>query len=270
MNQCHNNFNHYQQYLNEKNLSQNTVRVYLIYVMKFHNEIKNNLEKINIINFLNNFSKSHQPRSIKLMYNCIISYLKFIKEYELINELRDIRLPKIQNHLKTVIKLNEFNLVKNNIVCMNKKQNRNWLIFCILFLTGIRVSELLQIDKNKIKDNKIYIVGKGSKTRVIYIVPYLMKLINDYDENIVATNNNKKILTTKQINVIIKNIGINYFNKEITPHSLRRSYATNLLRNNVNLEVVRKSLGHSNINTTATYLQFTDEEILDELSKTFN
>lgn len=260
--------NDYTNYLNNRNLSSNTIRVYLIYIKKWLSYIGcKRVDKNTFSEFIKNFSSNHQPRSTKLIYNSIIAFLKFQKEYELINEFKDIRLPKIQNHLKTTINLKEFEIVKNNIVCMNNKQKRNWLMFCIMFLTGIRVSELLQVKKSLINDNKIYIIGKGNKKRVIYLTPYLSQLIHEYDTDHIATNSRGENLTIKQINVIIKNIGLNYFNKLITPHSLRRSYATNLLRRNVNLEVVRKTLGHSNINTTATYLQYTDDEIMDELKK---
>lgn len=268
--------NIYYNYLCDKNLSINTIRVYSIYVklwIKYlkQNNIQDNINKHIFIKYINYCIANYQPRTVKLIYNAIISYLKCNHQFLLINELRDIRLPSIQSHLKTIINLNEFNLIKNNIVCLSLKEQRNWLIFCILFLTGIRVNEILQFNKHKINNNMIKIVGKGKKTRIIYLTDYLLKLINSFPYDNIAINisNNQK-LCLKQINIIIKKIGLVYFHKEITPHSLRRSYATNLLKNNVNLEIVRKALGHNNINTTAMYLQYNDDEILEEVNKVFN
>ncbi len=79
-----------------------------------------------------------------------------------------------------------------------------------------------------------------------------------------------EIISIKQINSIIKRLSRKYFQKEITPHGLRRSYATNLLKNNVNIEVVKQTLGHTNINTTSRYIQITEEDIINEINKIMN
>ena len=125
---------------------------------------------------------------------------------------------------------------------------------------------MLIFNKKDIYDNNKYrILGKGNKIRTIYLNDYLVSLLDNWKPNRIAISKNNKLLTIKQINIIIKKLSSTYFNKLLTPHSLRRSFATNLLKSNINIEIVRRTLGHSNINTTSRYIQYTDDEILNEI-----
>lgn len=259
----------YSNYLKNKNLSKNTITIYLNQYKKWYEYLGEKIpNKTLFLKYINNFAKNHKPNSVRLVFSSILSIFKFEKRWKLINQCKDIKLPKIQINNKTIISLEEFNIVKNSINTKDKLEKRNWLIFSFLFLTGARVSELLEFNKNKIyDDNRLVIKGKGNKSRVIFITNYLNDLLRKWKANKIAINNKNKLITIKQINYIIKEFGKNYFNKTITPHSLRRSFATNLLKNNANIEIVRKTLGHSNINTTARYLQFNDDEILLEIKK---
>lgn len=261
----------YINYLKTKNFSKITIDIYLKEYNKWKIYLKNkNPNKSLFTKYINNYSKTHSPNSVRLMYFALLSIFKFEKRWNLVNQCKDIRLPKIQEQNKTIISLKEFNRVEKYIEIETFKQKRNWLIFCFLFFTGTRVCELLQFNKKSIYEkNKIKIKGKGNKTRVVFLPKYLISLLNDWKYEKIAFSN-KKTITSRQINVIVKNIGINYFNKKISPHSLRRSYATNLLKNNANIEIVRKTLGHSNINTTARYLQFNDDDISTTIDKIFN
>ncbi len=259
----------YSNYLKNKNLSKNTIKIYLkqykLWELYLNNKKPN---KTIFVKYIKNYSKHHQPNSVHLVYSAILSIFKFEKRWKLLNQCKDIKLPKIQHSNKSIITLDEYNNVRKNIILTTKYEKRNWLIFSFIFLTGIRVSELLDFNKNKIyDDNRLKIKGKGNKVRVIFITNYLNILLKQWRANRIAINNKNKLLTTKQIYLIIKNVSIKYFNKKISPHGLRRSFATNLLKNNTNIEVVRKTLGHTNINTTARYLYFTDDDIYNELNK---
>lgn len=258
----------YISYLKNKNLSKNTINIYLKEYKKWKlylNEKKPN--KTLFVKYIKNYSKNHQPNSIRLIYFSILSIFKYEKNWKLVNQCKDIKLPKTQLHNKCIISFEEYNKLKINIKPKTKLEKRNWLIFSFLFLTGIRVSELLEVNKNKIYDNnKLNIKGKGQKTRVIFLSNYLLELLNNWKPNKIAINDRNKIISIKQINTIVKKIGKKYFDKNISPHSLRRSYATNLLRNNANIEVVRKTLGHTNINTTARYLHYNDDDIAKEIN----
>ncbi|WPL38898.1 tyrosine-type recombinase/integrase [Malacoplasma iowae] len=257
----------YETWLKNKNLSKNTINVYLKNYdlwKKYLNDKKPN--KTLFTKYIKTYSRTHKPRSVRLLYSSILSIFRFEKRWKLLNECKDIHLPKEEVEIKPVISLDHYKKVLFDIQLTNWFQKRDWLIFSFLFLTGTRVSELLIFNKKDIYDNNKYrILGKGNKIRTIYLNDYLVSLLDNWKPNRIAISKNNKILTIKQINIIIKKLSSTYFNKLLTPHSLRRSFATNLLKSNINIEIVRRTLGHSNINTTSRYIQYTDDEILNEI-----
>ncbi len=260
----------YKQYLENRNLSKNTIESYLINYRKWKGFVgKSKPTKTMVARFLKDYGNNHKPSSVHQMYATLLSIFRYERRFNLIAECSDIRLPRSQDHLKETINLDTFDEVKNKIKFANWVELRNWIIFSFLFCTGIRTSELSQIKKNKICNSSIEIIGKANKSRVIFIPSYLNELLSKWDENQIDIKKNGTELKRKQIYVIIKMISIKYFGMEISPHGLRRSYATNLLRSNINLEIVRRILGHSNINTTSRYLQYTDKEILNIVKEIF-
>lgn len=260
----------YENYLKCRNLSNETIRVYLINLKIWNDFIKKNkIDKELFVKFMNYYAQYHKPNSVHLMYCSLLSFFKFMKWYKLINECRDIRLPKQQPEYKETITINDFNNVLENYFPQNFIRRRNWLIFCVLFMTGIRVNELNEFKISKIKNEKIYIKCKGSKYRSIYLNDKLMYLLKSWPYDEININKNNKKLSNKQIIYIIKELGKQFFNKQITPHSLRRSFATNLLRANIDIKIVSELLGHSNINTTARYIHYTEQEIKNEFKKLF-
>ena len=262
----------YSSYLKNKNLSKNTIQIYLKEYEKWKLYLDDKKpNKTLFVKYIKNYSKNHQPNSVRLVYSSILSIFRFEKRWKLLNQCKDIKLPKIQQSNRSIITLDEFNKAKQNIVLKTRLEKRDWLIFSFIFLTGVRASELLEFNKNKIyENNKLKIKGKGNKIRVIFITKYLHEMLCNWKANRIAISKKNKLITIKQINLIIKTISIKYFNKKITPHGLRRSFATNLLKNNANIEIVRKTLGHSNINTTARYLHFNDDDIYEEINNIMN
>lgn len=259
----------YENWLKNKKLSANTIAIYTKHYklwMIYLNGRKPN--KTLFVKYINNYSKNHKPRSIRLLYSSILSIFRYEKKWKLLNECKDIRLPKEDIQIKQVIKIEEYKKRKVNFDIKTWHQKRDWLIFSFLYLTGLRVSELLTFNKKNIyEENKYRILGKGNKIRTIYIDEYLIYLLKKWRSNKITISKSGKLLTIKQINIIIKKITQKYFNKELTPHSLRRSFATNLIKANVNIEIIRRTLGHSNINTTSRYIQYTDDEVCEEIKK---
>lgn len=261
----------YTTYLKNKNLSKLTINTYIRNANKW--EIYLNSRKSSkklFVNYINKYQKNHMPNSTRLIYSSILSYIKFQKKWKLYNEFKDIRLPSSTQLNKTTISLKEFNELRG-IKTIEKDwyKSRDWLIFTFLLTTGIRISELTQVNKKNIKNNCLTINGKGNKERIIYICDYLQILLRNWKANRINISKQNKQITNKQANIIIKKIGKMLFDKEITPHSLRRSYATNLLRGGVDIKTVSKMLGHTNINTTSRYIHFSNEELIDNIKHIF-
>lgn len=184
----------YKNWLKNKNLSDNTIKIYLLYVSKFEQYLNNKklTKKIisNYIRFLNNQGKS--ANTISLHYSVILSYLKFLKLNKLKEECKDIKLPFKQREFRKTICLEEFYKIRNNINTNNWYSERNYLIFTFCFTTGIRINEIDCIKKNLIFDNKLKIKGKGNKTRIIYIPEYTLNLLKKWKYNSINIKRNKK------------------------------------------------------------------------------
>jgi site-specific recombinase XerD len=166
------------------------------------------------------------------------------------------------------------------------KDLRDKAILELLFSTGLRVSELCSLPRDiNLNQDEISVRGKGEKVRVVFISPDAKKAIKKYlekrgdmDDALFIQITDKKMaegdkslrLTSRSIERIVKFYAIKAgISKKVTPHILRHSFATDLLRNGADLRSVQMLLGHSNINTTQIYTHVTDRE-LGEIHKKFH
>lgn len=261
----------YNTYLKNKNLSKSTINLYsnLIKIWLAFLRDRNPTKRL-FTTFINQYSKDRSANSTRLMYSIVISYYKFKKQWKLVSDFKDIRLPKVANSFKKVIDYSYFVETINSINNKDWYNHRDSLIMSLLFLTGVRVSELFKINKSNIQNNQIRITGKGRKERVVYIPQELMHLLENWSSNYICVKKNNKPLSYKQVNIIVKNFAIKYLKTEITPHSLRRSYATHLSKNNLDIKSISILLGHSNINTTARYINNDESYIVKKIESIFN
>lgn len=168
------------------------------------------------------------------------------------------------------------------------KQLRDKAILELLFSTGLRVSELCSLNRNSIniKRGEFAVRGKGDKIRVVFLSETAQKAISDYldkrkdvDEALFVRNTKPQTLNPKSPNLRLTPRSIQrmikYYAakagivKNIHPHTLRHSFATDLLRNGADLRSVQSLLGHSNITTTQIYTHITDTQ-LKEVHKAFH
>lgn len=152
------------------------------------------------------------------------------------------------------------------------KTNRlkNAAIIAMLYASGIRVSELCGLNRSDIHDDGSFtVVGKGRKARLCFIDDRAMWLINEYlyerDDNDMAlfvSQQTKRRITPGNVQEVFrlarKKAG---FVNPIHPHTLRHSFATNLLKNNANIRYVQVMLGHSSLETTQMYTHVVDEDL---------
>lgn len=147
---------------------------------------------------------------------------------------------------------------------------RNRAIIALLYSSGIRVSELCALNKLSIRDDNTFtVIGKGDKSRLCFIDTRAMTAIKEYLE--LRSDNCDALfisdLTGKRVSSGVVQMIFRYarqkagFEKDIHPHTLRHSFATNLLRNNTNLVYVRDFLGHSSVQTTEMYTHVTNPDL---------
>lgn len=229
--------NKYLEYLYNENISKNSISRKLSGVRGLYNYLySNNLIDNNL------FSDVKNPRKVRGLPN-------FLTDKE-ITKLLDVSFD-------------------------NLLFERNSLIIEILYSTGIRVSELVNIkicDINKY-DKTIIILGKGNKERVVYYGKLLQEKLEKYTNNtrnLLNKNNNDYLLlskngnkiTTRQVeNIINKFTFLSGLDKHVTPHTIRHSFATTMLSNGSDIVSVKELLGHSSINTTSIYTHVTSEQI---------
>ncbi len=178
--------------------------------------------------------------------------------------------PKIGVYLPSVLTLDEIDAMVNAIVDENKPESpRNRAIIEMLYGSGLRVSELVNLKISNIKWNEGYMLveGKGSKQRFVPISPTAESAyrvwesgmrsnltIDRYNSDYAFLNRRGKQLTRVMVFYIIKDAAQKAgIKKNISPHTLRHSFATHLLQNGADIRIIQELLGHESITTTEVY-----------------
>ncbi len=189
--------------------------------------------------------------------------LKFFFTEVLRKEFSGIPMPKKEKRLPEVLTKDE---VRNLIDSTDTVKSR--LIVSLLYSTGIRVSELVNLkveDLNLTEKTGWVRKGKGNKDRLIVMSESLASELKDYlgnrKENKYIFSKDKP-LTTRNVQKIIKGArhraGIN---KKTTPHTLRHSFATHLLEQGIDIRVIQAMLGHSSLSTTQVYTHISSDQL---------
>lgn len=146
---------------------------------------------------------------------------------------------------------------------------RNAFVVSLFYSSGIRLSELISLNRSSIQNRQFQVVGKGKKTRLCFIDERTERLMNEYldsrndnCEALIISKMNKARMTPTNVQLIIKNTANRAgIKKKVSPHILRHSFATNFLQNNGNIRYLSNMLGHSNIGTTTVYTHIVDNDL---------
>ncbi|MCE8169474.1 MAG: tyrosine-type recombinase/integrase [Candidatus Moeniiplasma glomeromycotorum] len=262
----HNNFKEYENWLEKRNLSQITVKVYG-WCLREYGEREINTDEI--VSFFKEKVSKYQPHSLQHFRKTLSSYAKFKKiyiEWELISRL----IPVEQQKFFPTINETELEQLKQTTTRTKSVTNqRNNLILEFLFFSGVRVSELVNIRHCDYQNESLWIRGKGNKIRYVFIPYFLAKHFNGSSDYLFKTWRNKK-MSDIQVRTMIrqksKKAGLT---KHISPHTFRRSFATLLNSRNCKLTTIQKLLGHSEITTTANYIHNDYNTLFADYNKIF-
>lgn len=152
---------------------------------------------------------------------------------------------------------------------------RNALVISLLYSSGIRLAELISLDRDSIKDRSFTVIGKGNKRRLCFIDERTEKLMTDYLESrddqspaLIVSNVYKDRMSPTNIQLLVRNTAKRAgIERRVTPHMLRHSFATNFTRNNGNMRYLCKLLGHSGVNTTMIYTHVVDNDLREQYDK---
>ena len=195
-------------------------------------------------------------------------YLVFEK-YRNTNPADLIEAPKLGRKLPDVLSLEEIELLVDVIDLGHPQGHRNRAILESLYGSGLRVSELINLNLSNLffKESLIRVTGKGNKQRLVpmgriakkYLKIYveelrsLQKIATDH-QDIVFLNRNGKGLTRQMIFTLIRSLAAKTsIQKKIGPHTFRHSFATHLLENGADLRTIQLLMGHESITTTEVY-----------------
>ena len=284
----------YKSYLKiERGLSLNSIVSYENDILSLKNYILDNKIKESPIecapdtvnSFIYNSSKKNSPRSQARKISGLKSFFKFLvfEGYLKSSPMSNIESPKLGRKLPDILNVEEISQMISSINIKEKFGQRNKTIIEILYGTGIRVSELIELKISNIffKENLIRVLGKGDKERFVPIGLKAMKSIIDYINNdrkcqkieessndiLILSKYGKKI-TRHMIFTLIKNISKKSgITKKISPHTFRHSFASHLLKNGADLRTIQLILGHENITTTEIYTHLDSKHLLNVMKK---
>ena len=239
----------------------------------------NNIDYNTIRKYLSNLhEKKYEASSISRKISTLRSFFKYnLKEKNIKNNpMTLISNPKKEKKLPKYLNYEEIEKLINSIDTSKSEGIRDKLIIELLYSTGIRVSELvnIKIKDIKIKENQISILGKGNKERIVLFGEKAKEMIkiylNEYKDffqgnilnNYLLINKKGKQLTTNKIELIVKDtLRKSALKLNISPHTLRHTFATHMLDSGADLKSVQELLGHENLKTTAIYTHISNERL---------
>jgi len=224
------------------------------------------------------YSRGLNRNSIARKISSIRGFYQYLQSEGIIRDncFKDVSSPKRSDSLPKYIKGSD---IEKMFLCFDKETalgQRNALILEMLYATGVRIGELVNIRINDINryDRTIKILGKGRKERVVVYGSYCEDALELYLDNgrcelakernndYLFLNKNGGKLSDRYIRKIIDDVVIKCeMDYHVSPHTLRHTFATDMLNNGADLMTVKELLGHSSINTTGIYTHVSNEQL---------
>ncbi len=270
--------NDFKNYLElERNYSNNTSLSYVKDVTLFSDFIKKDLllvDKKDIEKYIRSLNKSsktisHVISSLKSFYNY---YMRMGNINS--NPTDEIDRPKIEKKIPEFLTLEEVSSLLNFKV-NNEFEARNKAILELLYSSGLRISELTSLELSNIDLDEclVRVMGKGSKERIVPLGDYAIEALKEYiyfyrpmlnknNSSYIFLNNRGGVLSRQFIFKVIKEECIKKgIRKNVSPHTLRHTFATHLLKNGADLRIIQELLGHENLSTTQIYTHLTNDKL---------
>jgi tyrosine recombinase XerC len=276
----------------EKNYSEKTIETYYIALLQFDEYISimnspdidvEEITKEDINYFLGWLhDKGMKKRSIKLKVSAVKSFFKFCYRKELIqsNPAALIVLPKTEKTLPSFLLEKEVEKLLNSFDTEDPLQLRNLSLIELLYSSGLRISEALQLNINDIstKEQTVKVSGKGNKQRIVPVGRKALDSLENYkkrrseisntnDDALFISKKGKRLSAREAYRIINRALqGITESSKK-SPHILRHTFATHLLDKGADLQSVSEMLGHSSLSTTQVYTHVSVERLKEAYKK---
>lgn len=269
----------------DKQLSLNTlqsyrrdVEQYLAYLHEINLHNISKTSKTTVITYLMHLQKKGRATStISRNLASIRSFYQYLTKSKVIEKdpTIDMVSPKVEKKLPQVLSTKEVELLLEQPKCVDMKGYRDKAMLELLYATGIRVTELISLNVNDINLELGFLrCNKGTRERIIPVGSFAISALNEYlskargllvqspEEKALFVNVNGGRLTRQGFWKIIKQYKNQAkISKDITPHTLRHSFAAHLLENGADLHSIQEMLGHSDISSTQIYTQIARNKI---------
>jgi len=269
----------------EKGLSKNTIKSYesdlkefFAWCHKIHKKLPSKLTSSSINIYLGYlFNKNIKSSSVNRKLSTLKAFYIFLYKQKLILKIptEDIETPKIQKKLPSTLSENEVEKLLKAPKDKNIIELRDKAMLEMLYATGMRISELVNLKEVNVDKNRqvVKVLGKGSKERLIpfgdealdSLQKYLLKR-NSRNIYIFLNNRDNKLSRVgfwQRVKIYLKRV---HLKSDITPHTLRHAFATHLLNRGADLRSVQLLLGHSDLSTTQIYTHIAKQR-LSEMHK---
>ena len=270
----------------ERQLSSNTVDGYkrdLIDFYTFLNKKYKEITKNDIISYLGYMNKKLNPKSINRHIVSVKNFFKYLERNDYIKEnvTSDITGVKMKKSIPKVLSEEDINKLLD-INTHDSISYRNKTMLELMYSSGLRVSELLTLTISNIdlNMNTVRIFGKGSKERIMpiddiaskylfeYINLYRNTLLKNKTSDILFLNSRGEKLSRQGFFKILKGIALEKgINKDISPHTIRHSFATHMLNHGADLRSIQTMLGHENIETTQIYTHVSNNYVKENYNE---
>ena len=268
---------------NDKKVSNNTLQSYKRDLEQFKNYLAskglkyNKVEEADIKEYLNYLveKQNKKPSTVSRMIASIRSFYQYEVKNKKISKdpTENVQSPKIEKKAPSVLTTQEVELLLEQPTDTDLKGIRDKAMLEFAYATGMRVTEIISLDVEDVNIEQGYVECRtGSKKREIPLGKMALNAVKEYldtvrdvlvksdKERALFVNLNGKRLTRQGFWKIIKFYQEQaHIDKDITPHTLRHSFATHLLQNGAELKAIQSMLGHSDISSTQVYMQFQND-----------
>ncbi len=269
----------------ERQYSENTIASYQ-FDLKIFNEIINKpYDAVTLDDgkkYLSFLRDNYKNNTVLRKVSSIKSLFKYLDGEKLIdgNIWDGIKVSKKQVILPKFLTVDEINNLLNSLDGDSPLDSRNKAMFEVLYATGMRISELLNLEVGNVnfEERFIKVNGKGNKERIIPMSEVALKYLKNYYNNdrlllqkdlttTLFLNNRGGSMSRQGFYKIVKEKALLVGIDEISPHKFRHSIATHMLNQGANLKTIQVLLGHENIVTTQIYSHVSKDKVINEYNK---
>ena len=217
---------------------------------------------------LNNTSRARKVATIRSFYKYLTNKAKLLET----NPVQDLDSPRLKKSLPKYLNLDESLDLLDNVD--GKNANRDYCILTLFLNCGLRISELVGLNKTDVRGDQLRVLGKGNKERMLYLNDACQRALADWlderdamtlvDQNaLFVTLQNRRRISTAAVHKLVKKhlTAAGLDSTQYSAHKLRHTAATLMLQNGVDVRTLQEVLGHDHLNTTQIYTHVDNEDL---------